>query len=101
MIDSPVINNESASQFELTADGEVAVLAYQLAQRAIIFDHTGVPKKLEGRGIAKKLAAAGLEFAREKGLMVVPQCSFIADYIMRHPEYLDLVHEDYRARLNR
>ena len=101
MTDSPVKNNESASQFELTAGSEVAVLSYRLQAQSITFVHTGVPKKLEGQGIAKKLVVAGLEFAREKGLTVVPLCSFVADYITRHPEYLILVREDHRARLTR
>ncbi|MCC6589661.1 MAG: N-acetyltransferase [Bryobacterales bacterium] len=91
MADSQVTNNQSAHQFELTADGETAVLTYRLQPGSITFVHTGVPEKLEGRGIAKQLAAAGLEFAREHGLTVVPLCPYVAGYIKRHPEYLDLV----------
>lgn len=99
--DSSVTNNESASRFELTEDGETAVLSYRLTPGSITFVHTGVPAKLEGRGLAGKLAVAGLAYARERGLTVVPLCPFVASYIRKHPEYLDLVREDHRARLSR
>jgi len=99
MADAPIRNNELASQFELTKDGETAMLSYQLQPGSITFVHTGVPEALEGQGIAKQLAMAGLEFAREKGLTVVPLCPFVAGYIKRHPEYMDLVREDHRGNL--
>lgn len=101
MSETLVKNDEAAGRFELTEGGETAVLTYTLAPDAITFLHTGVPESLEGRGIGKKLAVAGLDFAREKGLTVVPLCPFVASYLRRHPDYLDLVREDYRARLTR
>jgi hypothetical protein len=90
-----------ANQFELTTDGETAVLSYRLQPGFITFVHTEVPERLEGHGIAKKLAEVALAFAREKALTVVPLCPFVASYVKRHPEYLDLVREDHRARLTR
>jgi len=36
---------------------------------------------------------------RATGRQVIPLCPFIAGWIGRHPEYLDLVVEPYRARL--
>lgn len=101
MADPAVRNNQAANQFELAADGETAVLSYRLQPGVITLVHTGVPEELEGRGIAKQLAEAGLEFARENGLSVVPLCPFVAGYIRKHPEYLNLVREDHRARLTR
>jgi hypothetical protein len=58
--------------------------------------HTEVPAELEGHGIGGRLAKAGLEFARQENLKVVPSCPFVAAYIRRHPEYLELVMEKYR-----
>lgn len=86
-----VKNNEARSRFEITVGSDVAELAYELEADRIIFDHTGVPKALEGRGIAGKLAEHGLEYAREHHLGVVPHCPYVASYIKRHPEYQDLV----------
>jgi uncharacterized protein len=86
-----VSNNEAESQFEWTDGGEVAVLTYRLEPGSIVFVHTGVPEKLQDHGVAGELAAAGLEFARQKRWTVVPLCPFVAAYVKRHPEYLDLV----------
>ena len=86
-----VSNNESESRFETTIDGVVAVAAYELEPGKIIFTHTHVPGELSGRGIANQLARAALEHARANKLAVVPQCSFIAKYIERNPQYKELV----------
>ena len=53
--------------------------------------HTEVPPKYEGRGIGKELVQGVLEDIRRKKLKVVPQCPFVATYIRRHPEWMDLV----------
>lgn len=99
MSEIQVTNNEAESQFEVAAEGETAVLTYRAQPGSITFLHTEVPAKLEGRGIGSKLAVAGLEFARDKALAVVPLCPFVASYIKRHQEYLPLVREEYRARV--
>lgn len=86
-----VRENDSKSQFEVTVDGHDAYVTFTRDDHAITFDHTFVPPALEGRGIAGQLAKHGLEYAREHGLAVVPQCPYIRSYIERHPEYQDLV----------
>ena len=44
-----------------------------------------------GRGIAGAIVKFGLEHAREKSLIVVPQCSYVAAFVKRHSEYQDLL----------
>jgi uncharacterized protein len=88
--ENPVRNNEAESQFEWTAGGQTAVLTYRLKPGSIVFVHTGVPEKLQGQGIAGKLAAAGLELARQKGLTVIPLCPSLR-LPQKHQQYLDLV----------
>ncbi|HEU0122224.1 MAG TPA: GNAT family N-acetyltransferase [Bryobacteraceae bacterium] len=100
MPEPAIVNNEPGHQFEWSEDGETAVLTYRLRPESITFLHTGVPRSLEGRGIAAKLAVAGLTYARANGLAVVPLCPYVAAYIRKHPEYLDIVREDHRARLS-
>ena len=81
----------TASRFEMLAEGHTAVLEYTLDGDTISFIHTGVPAQLEGRGIGSQLAHAGLEYARENGLKVIPVCWFISGYIERHKEYQTLL----------
>lgn len=94
-----VIDNEAAQRYEVHANGEVAILTYERRGDHITFFHTEVPPTLEGRGIAGRLARTALEAARADGLEVVPLCPYVAAYIRRHQEYLPLVKEAYRARL--
>ena len=56
----------------------------------LVITHTVVPLAIGGRGIAGDLVKHALDFARSEGLKVLPQCSYAADYIRKHPEYADL-----------
>lgn len=95
-----VENNQLENRFEAKVKGGLALLEYRLHGDTIHFVHTEVPNESEGRGVGGQLAKAGLEFARENKLKVAPLCSFIAVYIKRHPEYVDLVAEKYRGRVS-
>lgn len=86
-----VEHNADESRFETAVNGKLALLNYRMKGTAIVFTHTEVPAEFEGRGIGSKLARAGLEYARNSGMKVVPLCPFIAEYVRRHPEYQDLV----------
>lgn len=86
-----VSNNEAASRFESSVDGYTAFLNYKLRGTLLALIHTEVPPELEGRGVGSALARFALEFAKERGLKVLPSCPFVAAYIERHPEYAELV----------
>ena len=86
-----VLNNTPASRFEMSIGDQAATLDYRRTPQEIVFTHTKTPNELEGRGIGSKLVRAGLEFAREEHLRVVPQCPFVAWYIREHPEYAELL----------
>ncbi|EKC64410.1 acetyltransferase, partial [human gut metagenome] len=42
-------------------------------------------------GIASQLTVAVLEDLKRQGLKVVPLCRFMARYILRHPEWKQMV----------
>lgn len=86
-----VIHNEERKRFETTVDGHLGVVEYMLAPKTIIFTHTEVAPEIEGEGIAGTLAKAGLDYARDNELDVMPLCPFVASYIRRHPEYKDIL----------
>jgi hypothetical protein len=83
-------HNANAQRFEIALDGHVAELTYRIDGYRIIFTHTAVPTTFQGRGIAGALVKAGLEYAQEQKLKVIPICSFVADYLKRHPQYKSL-----------
>jgi uncharacterized protein len=77
--------------FLVVEDGAESVLEYVASgPSAVAFVHTFVPPALRGRGIAERLVAAGLTWARAQGLRVIASCSYVAAYLGRHPEWDDL-----------
>ncbi|HEX7385781.1 MAG TPA: GNAT family N-acetyltransferase [Castellaniella sp.] len=86
-----IIHNEAAHRFETTQEGHLCVLDYALDGSLADYCHTGVPPAVGGRGIAADLTRAALETARARGWKVKPSCSYVAAYVQRHPEYLDLM----------
>ena len=86
-----VHDNPAEGRFETSVDGTTAFAEYRLDGDRIAFTHTIVPPALEGRGVGSALVRAALDAARERGLKVVPRCSFVAAYMRRHPETLDLL----------
>ena len=89
--DLNVEHNVGARRFELRYGDSLAWLEYYLRGSTIIYTHTIVPPALEGHGIAGRLAREALDYARDRGLTVVPLCPYVADYIEKHPDYGDLV----------
>jgi len=81
-----VRHNEAAHRFEAVVDGQLARADYRLEGDVMRIFHTEVPFAFEGRGIAARLVGTAFEHAREKGLKVLPACSYVRDYVRRHPE---------------
>lgn len=92
-----VVHNLAARRFQVEADGHRAVSEYISLPDRIIFTHTEVPRALEGKGIASALARAGLEYAKEQALQVVPLCPYVAGYIARHPEWKEFLAPGYQV----
>lgn len=86
-----VIHNEPAARFEATVDGQRCVASYRRSDGVVDFHHTGVPRALEGRGIAAALVREALAWAAAEGLKVRPSCSYVRVYMQRHPQTLGLM----------
>jgi uncharacterized protein len=97
MADYEVINNEADGRFEIHLEGDVAYAEYRMTGRGIMFPHTLVPEKFEGKGVGGALARRALDWARAQDQLVLPTCPFISAWIKRHAAYHDLVHPLYRA----
>ena len=86
-----VIHNEEESRFEARFSGALSRLEYLRDGDTIVMTHVGVPPELRGQGIAGRLTQAGLEYAANRSLRVIPMCSYVRAYIRRHPEYQKLM----------
>ncbi len=88
-----VRDNPDRSRLEAVLhDGRVAGYAhYRPGQPAYVFDHTVVADEFEGQGIGGTLADGVVAHAREHGLRIVPECSFLLAHLARHPETHDVL----------
>ncbi len=94
-------DNPEERRYETRIGEALAVVEYEREGNRITLVHTGVPKELEGHGIAGKLAQFALDDARQRGLEVVPVCPYIQSYLRRHPDQMDVVAPDERNRVMR
>lgn len=82
-----VLHLPEKARFEIRVDALVAELTYTLHGDTITFLHTGVPSELEGQGLGRKLALAGLGYAKANGLKIRSLCWFVSLQLKRHPQY--------------
>lgn len=85
-----VRNNTALSRYELDVDGATAFANYRLVPGKVIITHTETPPALRGRGIASQLIQGALEQIRADRSKVVAGCSFVVDYLDKHPEFGDV-----------
>ena len=86
-----IVHNVEARRFEATIAGALARADYRMEGEVMRLVHTEVPPDLEGQGIAGKLVRAALDYARKQNLRVVPACSYVHNFMRRHPETHDLL----------
>ena len=90
-LDVVVRDDPGRSRYEVLVDGELAGYAdYHVQPGLVTVLHTEIDPAFEGQGLGSRLAKGALDDARGRDVQVVPRCSFINNYIKRHPEYEDL-----------
>lgn len=85
-----VVHNQAENRFEIQLDGQLAKLDYMENGDSIVMTHVGVPIEFRGHGIAAIITKAGLDYAKSKSLRVIPICSYVAAYLRRNPQYIEL-----------
>ena len=92
---------EGDQRFEVLVDGEVAGFAeFHDEDGRRSFVHTVVEDRLQGQGLAGRLVGDALDATRAAGLAAEPHCSYVRTFVLEHPEHLDLVPADRRARFD-
>ena len=88
------VRDDSARQrFELEVGDALAFVDYRRDGRTLLLTHAEVPPALRGGGVGSALVKGTLALVRQRGEKVVPLCSFVANYMERHPEVQDLLAE--------
>ena len=99
MLDPEIHDNAELKRYELPVDGELAVVTYNLSPPNLMITETLVPERLEGQGIASRLAKHVLADARARDLLILPVCPFFSAYLQKHHEHAEAVHPTYRGIL--
>jgi predicted GNAT family acetyltransferase len=89
-----VIHNSAEDRFEVWIDGQLSKLDYIEDDNTIVMTHVGVYPEHRGQGVAGKLTEIALEYAKVKSLRVIPMCPYIATYIRRNPQYIELTNQE-------
>jgi predicted GNAT family acetyltransferase len=89
-----VIHNEADNTFEVWIDGYRSKLDYMREGKNFVITHVGVYPEHRGQGVAGKIVDAGLKYAQQNELRVIPMCSYAAAYIRRNPRYRELTNQE-------
>ena len=93
-METSVVDVPDRGRFEIRVDDRVVGLAsYHVDNGTMTLPHTEVDPSMGGRGLGTTLVAGVLDAARERGLHVLPYCSFVRRHIEQHPDLVDLVAE--------
>jgi len=57
----------------------------------MIIDHTRVFEGFEGKGIARQMVLAAVDFARANNRKIIPVCSYAQAVLTRTDEYKDIL----------
>jgi predicted GNAT family acetyltransferase len=91
-METTVVDVPERGRFEIRHGDRVLGLAsYHVDNGQMTLPHTEVDPSMGGKGIGTTLIAGVLSAARERGLTVLPYCSFVRHYIQQHPELIELV----------
>ena len=87
-----VRENVEQHRFELPiADGAFAAAYYRMEKGQVVLIHTEVPFAYSGQGMASRLAQGTFEWLRATGRKAIPTCPFMSDFLVKHPQYSDVV----------
>lgn len=73
-------------------DKEVGRIEYDQEEQAITITHTYA--YIEGCGIGRQLVVAVIEYAKENGCMIIPQCSYARVLMNKSEAYRQLIAEE-------
>ncbi|MDH0868107.1 DUF924 family protein [Mitsuaria sp. GD03876] len=66
-------------------------LDYERHGEQLIITHTGVPAQLRGQGLAAALVETAARWLAEFPLQLVPGCSYVRHWLLRHPRWQRLL----------
>ena len=86
------LNERQRGAFVIQENGkQLGEMVVSISGNNLTVYHTEVAPEGEGKGLAKKMLQAMVEYSRKNNLKVTPLCPFVHAQFKRHPEeYTDL-----------
>jgi predicted GNAT family acetyltransferase len=95
-----ITDNAQDGRFEAAVgDQVIGRQPYRRYRGHIVLMATEVDTQWRERGVSSAMIGGVLSLIRGAGHTVIPRCKITADYILRHPEYRDLVADQYQGLL--
>lgn len=69
----------------------IGFLGYARESETVTLQHTIISEEFSRRGYARALVTLVLDRLRAEGAQIIPECSYVLDYLRRYPEYNDLI----------
>lgn len=69
----------------------IGFIGYHREDDVVTIQHTIVNEEFGRRGYARALVTLVLDRLANEGAKIVPECSYVQDYLRRYPEYQDMV----------
>lgn len=93
MLNIELYENPRGGEFVIHESGNrMAEMSYTIAgDDKITIDYTFVESIFRHENIGKDLVKAGVDFAREKKLKIIPLCPFVQSEFERNPDYADVL----------
>jgi uncharacterized protein len=93
-----VTDAPEARRFEARVDGKLAgFIQYEVRPEAVVLVHTQVLDEFEGKGVGSVLVRRVLDDIRARDGKIIPSCPFVAEYIRRHLDYVNVVAKPFRS----
>jgi len=87
-MDFEIKHDEKNQKFYTLIEGKESYLQYIfINSNTLNMVKTYVPLELREQGIARKIVDEGLRYALKNHYTVIPSCSYVDNYIKRHPEF--------------
>lgn len=86
-------DNGKKGRFYIQINGKTeAEMTYTwVGTERFIIDHTEVNDVLKGKNAGKQMVLKAVEFAREKGIKIIPLCPFANSVFKKTPEWRDVL----------
>ncbi len=90
-----LVKNEDKMRFEMQYNNHLGFIDYEVRDNGIALTHTELEPEIQGTGAGMALVEKTLTYLKEHGQKVLPYCSYVFAFIKRHPEWKEIVAEDF------